>query len=191
MQFVTIIRQGDKSRTGLIEQTFATMIHKFSQNLEIWKTYLGYLVEQTRRAEKQAAVKEATTYRKTFEDMLAQALSVVPAKGHVALLSALACKQYKNENVQAGRNMFDAILDKYPKLTDQWHVYIDMEAGYGEVAKVRELFERATALHHSSKSMQSLLKKCIFFFFFFFLSLTPPTLPPFCLSLPFFLSFDE
>ena len=175
IQFVSIIRQGDKNRTGLVEQTFGTMLHRFAQSLDIWKLYLCYFLDQEARAEQHeaGAAKEAAKYRKSFEDMLARGLSVLPAKRHVALLSAVACKQYKNghQQVERGRNMFDAILDKFPRLTDQWHVYIDMETGYGEVSKVRDIFNRATALHHSSKNMQSLLKKCIL------PSLLPPSSP--------------
>jgi hypothetical protein len=76
MEFVSILRQGNKSRSVLIEQTFATMIHKFAQNLEIWKLYLCYLLDQIAQKEKETMAKEEARCRKTFEDMLAQVLFV-------------------------------------------------------------------------------------------------------------------
>eukprot|EP00026_Physarum_polycephalum_P009670 Phypoly_transcript_09801.p1 GENE.Phypoly_transcript_09801~~Phypoly_transcript_09801.p1 ORF type:complete len:254 (+),score=30.03 Phypoly_transcript_09801:160-921(+) len=74
IQLVSILRQGEKPRIELIEQNFAIMIHKFAQNLEMWKLYLGYLIDQMSQKGKEGVFKEESKYRKTFEDMLAQVL---------------------------------------------------------------------------------------------------------------------
>jgi len=57
----------------------------------------------------------------------------------------------------------EGILDNYPKRTDVWHVFIDLEIKYGTADRVRSLFERALGLRMSTKKVKSLFKKWLQF----------------------------
>jgi rRNA biogenesis protein RRP5 len=59
--------------------------------------------------------------------------------------------------------MFEGMLRNFPKRLDLWSVYIDQEIAQGEKARIRALFERATAMQLPPKKMKFLFKRYLNF----------------------------
>ena len=52
-------------------------------------------------------------------------------------ISKFAQLEYKLGDAERVRTIFEGIFESHPKRWDLWSVYIDMEAGQGEVENVR------------------------------------------------------
>eukprot|EP00825_Cyclidium_porcatum_P045730 TRINITY_DN7031_c0_g1_i1.p1 TRINITY_DN7031_c0_g1~~TRINITY_DN7031_c0_g1_i1.p1 ORF type:complete len:151 (+),score=37.38 TRINITY_DN7031_c0_g1_i1:39-491(+) len=64
---------------------------------------------------------------------------------------------YKNE--EQGRTTVEAILINYPKRTDIWSIYIDLEIKFGNQQSVRNLLERCINLNLKPRKMKFFFKK--------------------------------
>merc|ERR1711976_610285 len=74
-------------------------------------------------------------------------------------------------NTEKGRNLFEGLVEKYPKKTDVWSVYIDQELallrrqpqrpakGSDAVRHLRSLFERVATLSLPPKTMAFFLTR--------------------------------
>jgi rRNA biogenesis protein RRP5 len=74
-----------------------------------------------------------------------------------------AVMEFRFNNVEHGRTLFDVVLQNKPKQFDYWCVYADMEAKYGDVDHARAVFDRIARLNLSPERMRSILKKWIEF----------------------------
>ena len=97
--------------------------------------------------------------------LLKEALRFVPKHKQVKVMLGFARLEFSHENgdKERGRTIMEGILDNYPKRTDVWHVFIDLEIKYGTADRVRSLFERALGLRMSTKKVKSLFKKWLQF----------------------------
>ncbi len=117
--------------------------------------------------------------------LLQEALRLLPTQKHVQTILKFARMEFsyqhsgrRNGDPERARTLLEGILEKKPKATDIWNVYIDMEIKYGlyhakknqnknkpthdakvELDKVRRLFERVVSLKLSTKKMQTFFKK--------------------------------
>lgn len=130
----------------LIDELYSNMLRKFSTSENVYKQYLQYLL---------TSKKDPSMFRST----LTHSLKVLPARKHVQVISAAAVLEYKCGDPERGRTIFEGIVSNYPKHTDQWNIYIDMEIKKGDQNYIRKLFDRATSLKLSSKNMKGLFKK--------------------------------
>ena len=56
----------------------------------------------------------------------------------IPLINKFAQLEYKLGDVERGRTMFEGIVSNYPKKTDIWSVYIDMEIKFvGDIQAIR------------------------------------------------------
>ncbi|EPS42394.1 hypothetical protein H072_3572 [Dactylellina haptotyla CBS 200.50] len=119
-------------QTGKHEQadeTFQSMIKKFSQDEKVWINYMTYMMEHNRGDEARV--------------MLSRALQAIQdVKAHPSLTMKFAQLEYKSGEVEKGRTLFEKLLAAYPKRLDIWNVYIDLEAKQGDADVIRRLFPR-------------------------------------------------
>jgi len=59
--------------------------------------------------------------------------------------------------------MFETILTTYPKRTDIWSIYLDMEIKYSTIDNVRNIFERCLQLRLKPKKMKFFFKRYLLF----------------------------
>lgn len=67
---------------------------------------------------------------------------MIPKSQHFEILSHYALLEYKSGDPEKGRNTFETILTSYPKRTDLWSIYLDMEFKHSSAEHVRNIFER-------------------------------------------------
>lgn len=53
--------------------------------------------------------------------------------------SKFAQLEYKHGGPERGKTIFEGIVDSHPKRWDIWSIYIDMEAGQGNIQSIRYL----------------------------------------------------
>lgn len=58
-----------------------------------------------------------------------------------------------------GRTTFESIVSNYPKRTDIWNVYLDIEIKYGSKDSTRNLFDRCINLKLKPRKMKFFFKK--------------------------------
>lgn len=71
--------------------------------------------------------------------------------------------QYHIGEAELARGVFESLLSRYPKRTDLWSVYVDMEVKYGDTTRVPTLFQRQLSLALKPKKMKFIFKKYIKF----------------------------
>lgn len=83
------------------------------------------------------------------------------------MLSKFAQYEYKLGLPERGRTILEGIVAKYPKRTDIWSVYLDMEMSHnkGDATwrHIRHLFERLITFDFSSKKMKFFFKRYLDF----------------------------
>ncbi|GJP36935.1 hypothetical protein CLOM_g21396 [Closterium sp. NIES-68] len=126
-----------------------SMAKKFSTSAKVW---LRYIQNQLSRGLEEGARK-----------MMERALTVLPQRKHIKVISQAALMEYRMGSQERGRTLFESILRNFPKRTDLWITYIDQEVRVGDMAAVRRLFERVVSLDLPPKKMKSLLKKYLDF----------------------------
>lgn len=52
-------------------------------------------------------------------------------------ISKFAQLEYKLGDAERGRTIFEGIVDSHPKRWDIWSIYMDMEAGKGDIQHLR------------------------------------------------------
>ena len=98
--------------------------------------------------------------------ILQRSLQALPKSNHVNIISKFGMLEYKNNNPEHARTMFEGIVSNCPKRMDIWSIYMDMEVKYGggkaNQAQARHLFERCLSLNEISskpKKMKLVFRK--------------------------------
>lgn len=55
-------------------------------------------------------------------------------------VSRFAQMEYKLGDPERGKTIFEGIVDSHPKRWDLWSIYMDMEAGQGNIQSLRCVF---------------------------------------------------
>eukprot|EP00511_Aplanochytrium_stocchinoi_P004268 CAMPEP_0204825738 /NCGR_PEP_ID=MMETSP1346-20131115/3552_1 /ASSEMBLY_ACC=CAM_ASM_000771 /TAXON_ID=215587 /ORGANISM="Aplanochytrium stocchinoi, Strain GSBS06" /LENGTH=802 /DNA_ID=CAMNT_0051953457 /DNA_START=106 /DNA_END=2514 /DNA_ORIENTATION=+ len=98
--------------------------------------------------------------------LLQEAIRALPKRKHIRTLMEFArCEYSKNSgSSERGRTVCEGLLSSYPKRTDVWHQYIDVEQKYGDdKSRVRKLFERVITVKMSVKKIKAFFKKWLTF----------------------------
>ncbi|KAJ9456937.1 rRNA biogenesis protein RRP5 [Diplonema papillatum] len=140
----------------LVDKTFQTMLKRFgSSDIKPWVDYSQYLITRGHQDD----------VNKLQKRMLNN--PALTDKQRVAALLKIGCLQYRQGSVDKGRTIFEGLLVKYPKRTDLWVVYLDMEQvvlpRLGDPARIRHVFDRATSMNLSSKTMQYFMTRYLTF----------------------------
>ena len=148
-----------------VNETFQTMIKKFSQSSKVWVNYAAYMMEHDR-------VDEA-------RELLPRSLKVLPKRKRtiqiifnltvdVKTVSKFAQMEFKFSSPEHGRTIMTGLLANYPRRFDLWSVFIDLEIKEDEADSIRYDFVSGTAnarrLFQKVLAMKMSTKKAKFFF---------------------------
>ncbi|KAJ1967529.1 rRNA biogenesis protein rrp5 [Dispira parvispora] len=136
-------------KTALAEQTYKTLLGKFSQSCKAWTLLASFYLTQGQPDK--------------VQDLLQRCVKTLPKRKHLKAIKTFAILEFKQGDAERGRTIFEGILSNYPKRLDLWSIYIDMETKTANVTKVRSIFERSLTLKLSSKQMKFLFKKWLAF----------------------------
>jgi predicted RNA-binding protein with RPS1 domain/Tfp pilus assembly protein PilF len=156
------------------ESAYTTMCKKFVGSVRVYLAYARFLVDQGNVA--------------AFRKLLDRAVTALPSREHLSIVSKFAQLEYQRGSVERGRTLFEGVLATHPKRLDQWHVYADMEVKHGDASAARyvalvalcptrlshslscvcvcvysRVYERISTLKLSSKKMKSVLKRWLAF----------------------------
>ncbi len=155
----------ESKRFGYAVDVYKLLAKKYFDDPTVWSQYTDamFRIDQIRadaKHEDHDKVKELEAATKP-RDILSRALQALDKKKHVDMIVKYGQQEYKYGNVENGRTMFEGVVSSFPKRTDAWGVYIDMEVKYGKSNKeyVRNLFERCIKLKLKEKKMQFFFKK--------------------------------
>jgi len=127
-----------------IEVIYKRLTKKYSNNLDMWASYLEFLVEMKKKREADDAFLLKDIELSDPKSVLQRALQALSKDQHVNMIAKYGILEFKHGSPESGRTMFEGIVSNYPKRMDIWSIYMDMEMKYGggNVTQARHLFER-------------------------------------------------
>ncbi|KAE9552364.1 hypothetical protein FO519_004409 [Halicephalobus sp. NKZ332] len=129
-----------------LDKLFQVMIKKFGQyHREVYVLYGNFLYNAKREGD--------------GRELMKKAMSSLPKKHHLELLSRFANLEYLHGDSERGKTMFEKALAAAPKRGDIWNVYIDKAIRYQSVGDTREIFERAIASNLGLHTTKNLFQK--------------------------------
>ncbi|XP_077574837.1 protein RRP5 homolog [Stigmatopora nigra] len=142
-QLADIYATSDKIKEA--DNLYKSMVKRFRQNNAVWLSYGTFLI-------KRGQSDEATA-------LLQRALSSLPPKESVDIITKFAKLEFRFGNTEKGRTMFDKVLTSYPKRTDLWSVFIDLMVKHGSQKDVRAIFDRVIHLSVAIKKIKFFFKR--------------------------------
>ncbi|VVC37292.1 Tetratricopeptide repeat-containing domain,Suppressor of forked,Tetratricopeptide-like helical [Cinara cedri] len=91
--------------------------------------------------------------------ILQKALSSLPAKSHVTMISRFALIENNDGSAEEAQTLFEQVLTSYPSRIDVWSIYVDMLIKSNRIDLARHALERATIQKLAPKKMKSLFNK--------------------------------
>ena len=70
-----------------------------------------------------------------------ESLGLTSSDTDLETISRFAQLEYKLGDPERGKTIFEGIVESHPKRWDLWSIYIDMEAGQGDIMSCRYGFE--------------------------------------------------
>mmetsp|Transcript_7831 Transcript_7831/g.13130 ORF Transcript_7831/g.13130 Transcript_7831/m.13130 type:complete len:403 (-) Transcript_7831:59-1267(-) len=132
-----------------VEAIFKQLAKKFHNSLDVWASYLEYLIETKKKKESDSQLQFLLQDLQISEPkaVLQRALQALSKDQHVNIISKFGILEFKHGSPENGRTMFEGIITNYAKRMDIWAIYMDMEIKYGQgnVTQARHLFERCLA----------------------------------------------
>ncbi|OSC99437.1 hypothetical protein PYCCODRAFT_1438226 [Trametes coccinea BRFM310] len=143
LRMAEIFEQSDKPEKA--EEQFKRTVKKFSQSSKVWTLFAEHYLRR-------GMVEEA-------RKLLPRSLQSLEKRKHLKTICKFAQLEYKLGDPERGKTIFEGIVDSHPKRWDMWSIYIDMEAGQGDIMSLRNLFNRVLALKMTSHKAKSFFKK--------------------------------
>ncbi|RKP37043.1 hypothetical protein BJ085DRAFT_18865 [Dimargaris cristalligena] len=131
------------------QETYERLLRDFRASCKVWTLYGAYCIRRRNLAK--------------ARELLQSCIDALPKRKHVKAISRFGILEFKEGDVERGRTIFEGIMANYPKRTDLWSVYIDMETKGEHVLKARNLFRRVTTLPLPSRTMKFFFKKWLMF----------------------------
>ncbi|KAH0838161.1 hypothetical protein J3R83DRAFT_6412 [Lanmaoa asiatica] len=127
------------------EEQYKRTCKKFGQSSKVWTLSCDHylrrgLAEDARR-------------------LLSRSLQSLEKRKHLKTITKFAQLEYKLGDAERGRTIFEGIVDSHPKRWDIWSVYMDMEAGKGDIQHLRNLFGHVLAIKMTSHKAKTFFKK--------------------------------
>ncbi|KAI0720020.1 U3 snoRNP-associated protein Rrp5 [Cerioporus squamosus] len=132
LRMAEIFEQSDKPEKA--EEQYKRTCKKFSQSSKVWTLFGEHYL-------KRGMLEEA-------RKLLPRSLQSLEKRKHLKTIAKFAQLEYKL-----------GIVDSHPKRWDMWSIYMDMEAGQGDINNLRNLFNRVLALKMTSHKAKSFFKK--------------------------------
>ncbi|RDX51109.1 U3 snoRNP-associated protein Rrp5 [Lentinus brumalis] len=143
LRMAEIFEQSDKPEKA--EEQYKRTCKKFSQSSKVWTLFGEHYL-------KRGMLEEA-------RKLLPRSLQSLEKRKHLKTISKFAQLEYKLGDPERGKTIFEGIVDSHPKRWDMWSIYMDMEAGQGDINNLRNLFNRVLALKMTSHKAKSFFKK--------------------------------
>ena len=121
----------------------------YSDDVSVWLGFAEFYF-------KQGLLKESG-------DVLKRALAALKKNEKTQMLSGYAVLLYNYDHGDQGRTVFEDLVDKLPKRTDLWNMYIDQETKQKNYDYVRGLFKRMTALKINVNKVKAVFKRWLTF----------------------------
>lgn len=90
---------------------------------------------------------------------LTRSLQSLSKHKHVETISRFALAEFEFGSADKARQLFEDLLEAFPKRTDLWHLYVDREVKMGNLQQARQLFERMIASKSNTRNMKTVFKK--------------------------------
>ncbi|KAJ7071209.1 hypothetical protein C8F01DRAFT_1109545 [Mycena amicta] len=113
LRLALIFDQSEKPAKA--EEQYQRTCKKFGQSSKVWTLFGEFYLRQGKSLDK---------------------------RKHLKTISRFAQLEYKFGDPERGKTLFEGIVDSHPKRFDLWSVYMDMEAGQGQIQMLRNLFDR-------------------------------------------------
>ncbi|KAF9244529.1 hypothetical protein BU15DRAFT_85908 [Melanogaster broomeanus] len=127
------------------EEQYKRTCKKFGQSSKVWTLFCEHYLRRGRLED--------------ARKLLSRSLQSLERPKHLKTISKFAQLEYKLGDAERGRTIFEGIVDSHPKRWDLWSIYIDMEAGQGDIQHLRNLFTRVLAIKMTSHKAKSFFKK--------------------------------
>ncbi|KAG0704363.1 hypothetical protein DFH29DRAFT_380266 [Suillus ampliporus] len=127
------------------EDQYKRTCKKFGYSSKVWTLFCEHYL---RRGDLEQARK-----------LLPRSLQSLDKRNHLKTISKFAQLEYKLGDAERGKTIFEGIVDSHPKRWDLWSIYMDMEAGQGDIQSLRNIFNRVFAIKMTSHKARSFFKK--------------------------------
>ncbi|KAF7799308.1 hypothetical protein EIP86_010540 [Pleurotus ostreatoroseus] len=143
LRLAAIFDQSEKFEKA--EEQYQRTAKKFGQSSKVWTLFGEHYF---RRGKLEDARK-----------LLPRSLQSLENRKHLKTISKFAQLEYKLGDPERGKTIFEGIVDSHPKRWDLWSIYLDMEAAQGNIAGLRNIFDRVLAMKMTSHKAKSFFKK--------------------------------
>lgn len=143
LRLAAILDQSEKHEQA--EDQYKRTCKKFGYSSKVWSLFCEYYLR--RRNLEQA------------RKLLPRSLQSLEKRKHLKTISKFAQLEYKLGDAERGKTIFEGIVDSHPKRWDLWSIYMDMEAGQGDIQSLRNIFNRVFAIKMTSHKARSFFKK--------------------------------
>ncbi|KAF7320265.1 hypothetical protein MKEN_00811100 [Mycena kentingensis (nom. inval.)] len=127
------------------EEQYLKTCKKFGQSSKVWTLFGEFYLRQGKLED--------------ARKLLPRCLQSLDKRKHLKTISKFAQLEYKLADPERGKTLFEGIVDSHPKRLDLWSVYMDMEAGQGQIQTSRNLFDRVLAQKLTSHKAKAFFKK--------------------------------
>ncbi|KAJ3550610.1 hypothetical protein NM688_g5035 [Phlebia brevispora] len=143
LKLAAIFDQSEKFEKA--EEQYQRTCKKFGQSSKVWTLFGEHYF---RRGKLEEARK-----------LLPRSLQSLEKRKHLKTISKFAQLEYKLGDPERGKTIFEGIVDSHPKRWDLWSIYLDMEAAQGNIASLRNIFDRVLTLKMTSHKAKAFFKK--------------------------------
>ncbi|KAG6821368.1 hypothetical protein H0H93_014165 [Arthromyces matolae] len=140
LRLASILAEAGKHERA--EDQFKRTCKKFGQSSKVWTSFGEYYLHK-------GDLDEA-------RKLLPRSLQSLEKRKHLKTISKFAYLEYKLGEPERGKTLFEGIVDSHPKRWDLWSIYMDMEAGQGDMQSLRNLFGRVFTLKMTSHKAKDL-----------------------------------
>jgi rRNA biogenesis protein RRP5 len=97
--------------------------------------------------------------------LLMRAMQSVPESEHRSLTAKFGALEFTSPHgdTERGRTVFEGLLSTWPKRTELWDMYIDLERSHGGEENVRQLYERMAKTKMKKRRAKFVFKKWLEF----------------------------
>ena len=146
-------------RSQKAEEQYKRTAKKFGQSSKVWTLFAEHYlrqgeVEEARKLLPRSLQSLEKRKRKSLHST--SQISRVHVFQDLKTISRFAQMEYKLGDPERGKTVFEGIIDSHPKRWDLWSIYMDMEAGQGDIQSLRSVSTKSqpkTALNRGCRNL--------------------------------------
>ncbi|KAG5724185.1 rRNA biogenesis protein RRP5 [Termitomyces sp. T112] len=143
LRLASILDEANKLEKA--EEQFKRTCKKFGRSSKVWTLFGEHYLRRDNLEE--------------ARKLLPRSLQSLDKRKHLKTISKFAQLEYKQGEPERGKTLFEGIVESHSKRWDLWSVYMDMEAGQGDIQSLRNLFDRVFTLKMTSHKAKAFFKK--------------------------------